>query len=302
MRSLNKNLFLTAILMAAAVLAACQKSMPVDDLPETKTIPPLTTTATLAPTLTETPTLTSTPTETPTPTLAVITIPAGQVEAPILLYHHISDDSDKQDSRYNVTPAKFDEQMQWLHDNGYQTITVTQLANLIFHGGEIPQRPVVITFDDGNLDNFNKAYPILQKYGYVATFYVVESYINGEGMVSTDQLKQLIASGWEIGSHSRTHAHLTAADTDLASEIRDSKLNLEERLGVKIYSFSYPFGEVSDEVFRLASSYGYTSAVGLSESTLHGMNTIFYLSRIEIQNDYSLEKFAEFFPWGGPLQ
>ena len=298
MRSTGKTIFIISILMAAIVLSGCQK--PTLSI-ETATIPTFTATVTQSPTATETPTLTPIPTETPTPTLALNTIPAGQVEAPILLYHHISDDGDKQDSRYNVTPAKFDEQMKWLHDNGYQTITVTQLANLIFNGGEIPQRPVVITFDDGNLDNFNNAYPILQKYGFVATFYVVERYTNGEGMVSTDQLKQLIASGWEIGSHSRTHAHLTAADADLPGEIRDSKRNLEEKLGVKINSFAYPFGEVNDEVFRLTSSYGYTSAVGLSESTLHSMNTIFYLSRIEIQNEYSLEQFAAFMPWSGPM-
>ena len=154
-------------------------------------------------TQTSTPTITPLPTATFTPTPILLTIPAGQVEAPILLYHHVTDAEDKLESQYNVIPAKFEEQMKWLSDNGYQTITVTEVADLIRNGGEIPQRPVVVTFDDGNLDVFTNAYPIMKKYGFVATFYVVESYINGEDMVTTDQLKELIQNGWEIGSHSR---------------------------------------------------------------------------------------------------
>jgi len=205
------------------------------------------------------------------------------------------------DSRYNIDPAKFEEQMKWLADNGYQTITVSQLVNLIYNGGQIPERPVVITFDDGNSDIYINAFPILKKYGFVATFYLVESYINGQDMITTDQVKELIQSGWEIGSHSKTHAHLPAAGTDLAQEIRMSKLDMEKLLGVKINSFAYPFGEINDEVIRLTSAYGFTSGVGLSESVTHGRNTIYYLSRIEIQNDFDMAKFISLMPWSGPL-
>lgn len=192
--------------------------------------------------------------------------------------------------------------MKWLYDNGYQTITVTALADLMRYGGEIPQRPVVITFDDGNLDVFDYAYPIMKKYGLVGTFYIVENYIDSSDMISTDQVKELIQNGWEIGLHSRSHAHLTAEGVDLADEIRLAKLDMEEKLGVAINSFAYPFGEINADVIRLTISYGFTSAVGLGVATSHSMNTIYYLDRIEIQNDYSMEKFISFFPWSGPTQ
>jgi len=271
--------------------------------PSETPLPP-TATSTLAPTATETvtPTITPTlaPTETPTPSR--VTIAAGPVTAPILLYHHVSTSNDTQDSRYNIPPEKFEEQIKWLFDNGYQTINVTDLYNLIANGGEIPQRPVVITFDDGNIDIYNNAYPILKKYGFVATFFVVETYMNGKDMVSTDQLKELIKNGWEIGSHSKSHAHLPSISEDqLPDEIRMSKLHLEDKLGVTINSFAYPFGEISDNVIRLTSNFGYKSAVGLGDAVTHSMNSIFYLARIEIQNDFSMDQFISKLPWSGPL-
>ena len=286
-------------------ITGCQGQSPLTFLRPTETPLPPTATATVAPTATVTPTPTITPTSAPTatPTPSKATIAAGPVTAPILLYHHVSSSSETQDSRYNIPPEKFEEQIKWLYDNHYQTINVSDLTNLIYSGGEIPQRPVVITFDDGNIDNFNNAYPILKKYGFVATFYVVQTYVNGTDMISADQLKELVQNGWEIGSHSKTHAHLPAIGEDMLSEeIRMSKLNLEELLGTPVNSFAFPFGEINDNIIRLTSSYGYKSAVGLGESVTHGMNSIFYLARIEIENDFSMEQFINKLPWSGPLQ
>lgn len=284
-------------------LSACQDSSPLSFLNPSETPLPPTVTATFEPTATATATPTITPTLAPTPTSTPsrVTIPAGSVTAPILLFHHVSTSSDTQDNQYNITPEVFEEQMQWLFDNGYQTITIDDLYNLIYDGGEIPQRPVVITFDDGNLDIYNNAFPILKKFGYVATFYVVESYINGKDMVSTDQLKELIQNGWQIGSHSKTHVHLPAEGVDLAQELRMSKLDMEEKLGVPINSIAYPFGEISDDVIRLTFSYGYKSGVGLGMSVTHARNSIFYLSRIEIKNYFTMDEYKAFFPWSGPL-
>ncbi len=300
----NKPLTTGLILILMLALTACQGQSPLPFLNRTETPLPPTVTATILPTATITTTPTITPTIAPTATVTPSknTIPAGSVTAPILLYHHVSTNFETQNSRYNIPPEKFEEQIKWLFDNGYQTITISQLTHLIYYGGEIPQRPVVITFDDGNIDNYEYALPILKKYGFVATFYVVETYVNGADMISTDQVKELIQEGWEIGSHSKTHPHLPAISEELLpAEIRLSKLNLEEKLGVPINSFAYPFGEINDNIIRLTSSYGYKSAVGLGESVKHSTNSIFYLSRIEIENDFPMDKFISLLPWSGPL-
>jgi peptidoglycan/xylan/chitin deacetylase (PgdA/CDA1 family) len=259
-----------------------------------------TATATITPTATPTATVTPTPTITPTPTPAFITVEKGDITVPILLYHHITSGLDG--SRYNVDPAIFEEQVKWLYDNHYTTINISEVASLILNGGQIPQRPVVITFDDGNLDVFENAYPILQKYGFAATFYIVDRYINGKDMISTEQIKELIAQGWEIGSHSKNHTDLTSDGADLESEIRLSKLDMEDRLGVSINSFAYPFGQVNENVINKTIRSGYTSAVGLGEQVTHGFYDVFYLNRIEIQANYSMEKFINLLPWSGPLQ
>ena len=250
-------------------------------------------------TSTFTPTPTSTPTITPTPTPVIVSVKPGRQEVPILLYHHISDDLPY--NPYNMEPEDFDAQMRWLYDNGYQAITVNDLAVLIRQGGQVPLRPVIITFDDGNLDIYNTAYPILKKYGFVATFFVVSQYINGAGMVSTEQLLELIEAGWEIGSHSSTHKDLTEAGVDLAFEISGSRLDMQNRLGVPIHTFAYPFGKIDDRTLDMTFNADYDSAVGLGLSYTHGRNTIYYLSRIEIPYGTTMEKFISIFPWSGPL-
>jgi peptidoglycan/xylan/chitin deacetylase (PgdA/CDA1 family) len=293
---------LSILFLIAAFLTGCQRSIGLIFSQPTATPIPPTFTATLAPTPTDTSTPTITPTAIPTltPTPSLVEAQGGTIQAPILLYHHVAVDA--QGNRYYIDPARFEEQMKWLSDNGYQTITVTQLADLIRNGGQIPRRPVVITFDDGNEDIYANAYPILKKYHFVATFYVVDGYINGKDMVTTDQLKDLIQNGWEIGCHSKHHVDLSAEGVDLGDEIRLAKLDMEKRLGIEINSFAYPFGDINDSVISHTVNYGYTSAVGLGSSTLHSLNNIYYLDRIEIQNAYTMDQFKAYLPWSGPLQ
>jgi peptidoglycan/xylan/chitin deacetylase (PgdA/CDA1 family) len=304
MKILHRGIALLSIILIVFI-AACQPvnarglftpKVTLTPFQPASATPTITPTAT--PTETPTPEATATPAATPTPSM--LTIAAGAIKVPILLYHHVT--SEISYSRYNIDPAVFETQMQWLFDNHYQTINVTQLADLIRNGGQIPQRPVVITFDDGNIDVFKNAYPILKKYGFFATFYVVDGYINGKDMVSSDNLKDLIKNGWEIGSHSEHHSTLTNDNVDLETEIRFSKLNMEKRLGTQINSFAYPFGMTNENVVNKTYNSGYTSAVGLGESITQSNSTIYYLSRIEIQFDYSMDKFAKLLPWSGPLQ
>lgn len=109
----------------------------------------------------------------------------GIITVPILLYHHISETIDTQ---YNVHPDRFAEQMKWLYDRGYSTISVGDLAHVIRDGGTLHARPVILTFDDGYRDVYENAYPILQQYGFFATFYIIGETVNKKGTLSTDEL------------------------------------------------------------------------------------------------------------------
>lgn len=271
-----------------------------------------TATSTISPTATPIPptsTATSTPVpDTPTPSaepqtdepinvdptsISTQSIKTGMITVPILLYHHISETVDTQ---YNVRPDRFAEQVRWLYDHGYSTVTIADVVRAIREGGELPPRPVVLTFDDGYLDVFQNAFPILSEYGYVASFYIIANTVDAPGSLSTKKLKKLLANGWEIGSHSMTHADLTYS-SDWENEIDNSKLVLEEKLGTEIVTFCYPYGKANDAIRLYTSDSGYLAAVGLGSIMDHDANDLFFLHRKEIKSWYGLDFFEGFMPW-----
>ena len=257
--------------------------------------PTFTPTATYTPSATFTPTPTDTPFTNPTPTL--VYYPAGQVIAPILLYHHISDSN--YGSRYYVTPGVFRTQMEKLRDWGYSTITVSDLVEVLIYGGELPAQPILITFDDGNIDIYNYAFPIMHELGMVGNFYIIANSILSRGYVNSEQMREMIDDGWEIGSHSMSHADLTVDYSKIRFEVLQSRQLLQEALGEPINTFAYPYGKTDSFVSTQVSDYGYRAGMGLGRSWEHTLGTLFYLSRIEVQSDYSLPTFAALLPWSG---
>ena len=263
-------------------------------------IPP---THTPEPTLTPTNTATAIPTETPTAVPPTEESAAWQwfdaeeipsLPIPILLYHHVS--SEAKYRSYTVQPEDFQSQMNALKERGYQTISVSLLAQAIQGGASLPERPIVITFDDGNASVYEKAYPVMNELGFTGTLYLVSSYLDKGSSMTTSQVLEMIESGWEIGSHSVTHADLTKVDT-AGWEISTSKRILQEHLLVDVNSFAYPFGVTSESLRNQVFQMGYLAAAGLGKSYLHSRKSLYYLSRIEIKNGVNLELFNSLLPW-----
>lgn len=283
------------VLIIGSMLAACgilSRSTPVVEQTPTRF---MTATLTNEPTLTPLPTVTATPTPTAKP-MATATWtfhPAKFVTAPILLYHHIA----VKDDRYYVDPDVFRQQMEILVSLGYHGITISQMVDVLQHGGGLPDRPVVITFDDGDLDVYQNAYPVLRDLNLVATLFVVGTRLNSEGLVSVEQLKELTAAGWEIGCHSMTHIDLVEDHGAHTYEAGYCKSFLEKQVGAPVNSFAYPFGNMDEVIAEKVSSYGYISAVGLGTSSEHTWGTLYYLSRLEVQNTYDLAAFKALLPW-----
>jgi peptidoglycan/xylan/chitin deacetylase (PgdA/CDA1 family) len=255
-----------------------------------------------SPSLTPRPTASATVPPEPTLTKAVTAtwedLTAGQVVAPILLYHHIAE----KDDRYYVSPEVFHQQMETLISLGYTGITVPHLVEVLQHGGALPARPVAITFDDGDLDVYQNAFPIMQALGLVGTFYVVGTRLESDGFIQVDQLKEMAAAGWAIGCHSMTHIDLTQNHEALTYEAGMCKNVLEQKVGVPVSTFAYPFGSMDEFVAGKVSKYGYTAAVGLGTSSEHTWGTLYYLSRLEVQNAYNLEAFRALLPWVEPAR
>ena len=249
----------------------------------------------------QTPSLIPTSTFTPaiTPTATWVVQGPGDVTVPILLYHWI--DTSPIDSRYYVTPQKFEEEIKLLHDWQYTTITTVQLVQAITQGTKLPPRPVLITFDDGHVDNYTNAFPIMQKYGFTGVLYIVYNYMGTDGYMNKDQILAMHAAGWEVGSHSLNHFDLTKLDTDKQhAEIIESRKLLEQALGIPIQTFAYPFGIRDPGVLDYVKFAGYIGAMGASGYTpAQGKWNLFYLQRVEIKGNEDAKTFTRFLPWKG---
>jgi peptidoglycan/xylan/chitin deacetylase (PgdA/CDA1 family) len=169
--------------------------------------------------------------------------PPKTFEIPILIYHHVIPGGGS--PVLHVSPGGFEQQLQYLQSNGYQSVSSADLANCLEYGAPLPERPVILSFDDGWENQYQYAFPLLQKYGFTGTFYVVSGYLDHQNFMTTAQLKTMMAAGMVIGGHSRTHPTLAGlGSTRLHDEVAGSKAWLEDRLGVAIDSFAYPYGVV----------------------------------------------------------
>lgn len=222
--------------------------------------------------------------------------PDGIVTVPILLYHSVTT-IDSADTRYTVSATDFKDQMEQLKYWGYSTITIKQLVDHIHKGSTLPPRPIVISFDDGYLNVIENVFPIMERYGFTGTVYIVANRLNADGFLQVEELQKLLDYGWEVGSHSMTHAELTQNHAQVRTEILQSRLDLEDALGIKVFSFAYPFGAIDSYISSKVLDYGYWAAVGVGNLTGHSYGTVYNLSRREVRGGADLEAFAKLLPW-----
>src|SRR5690606_32496057 len=149
-------------------------------------------------------------------------------------------------------------------------------------------------FDDGYMDVYENAFPILQEFGFTGVAYIITSTLEKDksyGYMQERELKALLAAGWEIGSHSVTHSDLKKTKLGAGNEVRRSKAVLEALLGVPVRSFCYPFGVANQSIKDLVLQAGYDSAVGLGITPVHTPERLYYLSRREVTGDMTIEEF-----------
>jgi len=210
----------------------------------------------------------------------------GTFYAPVLLYHHIK--KVEPQNSYYVSLEIFDAQMAWIKDNDYEVITLGYFYDAIKGKKKMPEKPAVITFDDGVIDQYQNALPILKKYNFKATFYIKLNNVgDGKGGMSWEMLKDLIKEGMEIESHSMNHDSMSAMEADtLEYEIKESKQVLEENLDIDIKSFAYPGGSYSTATIAALKDAGYLSAVTTRHKVYHDCSeNLFEIPRIHIDDE-----------------
>jgi glycosyltransferase involved in cell wall biosynthesis len=167
---------------------------------------------------------------------------------PILMYHDVGG----VDNPWCVSLTSFAEQMKYLHENGYQTISLDELKEGIDQGKELLDKSVIITFDDAREGVYTHAFPILKKYGFTAIVYVVPQWIDSKNIPQNEgysnflgwnQVKELLGDGWIIGSHTFSHQNLTKTDSSsLLFELEQAEKRIKEKLNIDVSHFSYPYG------------------------------------------------------------
>ncbi|MDE1919136.1 MAG: polysaccharide deacetylase family protein [Patescibacteria group bacterium] len=192
---------------------------------------------------------------------------ARSVYVPILVYHIVRPSYPSDSAavrRLALTPETFDAELSHLSEAGYRVVSFGDLEAYFASGTPLPAKPILLSFDDGWQNQFTYAFPILKKHGFSATFFVFTNAIGRRGFMTWDELKRMREAGMTIGAHSRSHPYLTkiADPAALWDEIAGSKAVLEQRLGVPVTVFAYPFGQYDPSVVADVARAGYRLARG----------------------------------------
>jgi peptidoglycan/xylan/chitin deacetylase (PgdA/CDA1 family) len=221
---------------------------------------------------------------------------------PVLLYHSISDAPEAAIAPYTVAPAVFERQLDAIRGRR-QALTVSRLAECLAGRAELPESPVVITFDDGFADNLTVAAPLLASRALPAAVYVTTGYLDRPGMLTAKQVFELDSTGIEVGAHAHTHIPMDELAIGAArEEIRRSKEVLEEILGHAVASLAYPHGYSTAALRDAVRDAGFFSACGVKNAFSHAGDDRWCIARLTVRADTSMERFADWLSGeGAPL-
>ncbi|MFZ4827269.1 MAG: polysaccharide deacetylase family protein [Phototrophicaceae bacterium] len=221
-----------------------------------------------------------------------------RIRVPILMYHYISELPPHADEiRRNLTlsPAIFEAHLQYLSDNGYQTVTLEMLDLALTTGYPLPERAVVLTFDDGYIDHYQTVFPALQKFGFVGTFFLVSGRIDHHdpAYLSWDQANEMRMAGMEMSPHTKTHLGLVGRDYDfLLYEILGSLESVQSHTLSTNQFFAYPAGQYDPFTLEVLQHIGITRAVTTQMGNLHTTDNRYEMSRLRINHDTSVAGLA----------
>ncbi len=231
--------------------------------------------------------ITPTPTPTPKPLMPPLVAGEAAVNVPVLLYHYIGLNPNKDDKArdgLSTSPQVFDEQLALLKANGFTAITLDTMATA-FDGKTLPPKPIILTFDDGYIDFYTNAYPILVKYQMTGTVFIPTGLIgSNDGMyMNWSQIEELSRKPYVVfGAHSVNHYYLPkSSPAVLLNELTESKRVLEQHVGYNVNWFAYPYGAFNDEVVAAAKHAGYIGALTTIPGQWQYKSRLFYILRIK---------------------
>ena len=206
----------------------------------------------------------------------------------VLNYHKVADEH----MSLSVTLDDFRQHMAWLKEYGYTSITPDELYAFVTEGAELPEKPVLITFDDGYKDNYTNAYPIMKEYGFKGTIFIVTSFIGKyDNYLTWEQAKELLDNGFSIESHTYTHRSMTeTSDEEISQELSKSREEIQEKLGIEADFMAYPTGTYNLHIAELVKSAGYKGAFTIKYDNVSRDSNVYALERVPIFHTESTNK------------
>jgi peptidoglycan/xylan/chitin deacetylase (PgdA/CDA1 family) len=218
---------------------------------------------------------------------------------PALMYHNIGTVAPGSNKALTISPAQFRSQLRWLARRGYTGITASEWLAWCREARPLPDKAVLLTFDDAYADTATQGFRILREEGFTGTVFVVSSEIGGtntwdqadgiarQELITADEIRYWATNGIEFGAHGRTHADLTRLGTaDVKAEMLDSRDRLAQLVGEPIASFAYPYGYYNDSVLECAKEVfpiAFTCDAGLNDLR----TDLNRLKRAEMVSQYS---------------
>jgi len=225
----------------------------------------------------------------------------ASVSVPVLMYHYIRVNPVASDSvGYNlsVTPENFAAQMDYLASHGYHTISLDELGSALLNHGGLPSKPIVITLDDGYMDSYTAAFPILKNHGFKATNFIITGLVGGPNYLTWGQIDEMKNSGvFTFGAHTVHHYALTSLSAaNIRAEVTDSKNTLQAHLGYQVNWLAYPYGNVNGTVASITQQAGYIGAFGTNYGTYQSTDRMFTEPRVRIGGGDIISSFAAKIP------
>ena len=208
---------------------------------------------------------------------------------PVLYYHSVNDSVDNE---VTISPSLLKKELEYIKNQGYTTLSLKEVENYILTNQPIPEKSILITFDDGYMDNYYNAYPILKELNMKATIFCITSELDGSYYLSEDAIKEMSKNNIDIESHTLNHPHLNSLTYDeQLKELTESKAKLENITGNKITAIAFPFGDYNEDSIKAAKNSGYTLAFTTNKGFASRDNNPLELDRIYVSSYYDMDTF-----------
>jgi peptidoglycan/xylan/chitin deacetylase (PgdA/CDA1 family) len=220
---------------------------------------------------------------------------AGDPGVPVLMYHRVDPQLSARDPitvHLTVSQSAFEAQLRALQVAGYRSMSLEMLLAALDRRA-LPARRIVLTFDDGYEDHFAIVFPLLRKYGFTATFFIVTSSVGTRDHLTTAQIRQMAEAGMEIGSHGVHHVDFSQLPLPAArGELVQSRATLEAWVGRRVVFFAYPAGRYSAALQALLDALGYQGALTERPGFVTASSPRYLLQRVRVDHDDSTASFA----------